>query len=173
MELIIINKMKKKIKTIYIAGAVTSDINENGYLHCYQKFENAEKTVAKYFPGAKIYNPMKICKADWGWVRCMVVCLWVLIKKCDTAIFLDDYKTSKGAMIEFKVAIKFEKEIKMIGQLIGIPGGVISVGAETHLEQIQRATANAHKYLSPEGHIIIGDPKILKLIINKQNEKNN
>ena len=110
--------MKKKIKTIYIAGAVTSDINENGYLHCYQKFENAEKTVAKYFPGAKIYNPMKICKADWGWMRCMIVCLWVLIFKCDIAIFLEDYKTSKGAMIEFRTAANFQKIIIMLGQMI-------------------------------------------------------
>lgn len=110
--------MKKKIKNIYIAGAVTSDIKEHGYLHCYQKFENAEKTVAKYFPGATIYNPMKICKADWSWIRCMVVCLWVLIFKCDTAIFLEDYKTSKGAMIEFRTAANFQKIIIMLGQMI-------------------------------------------------------
>ena len=165
--------MKQEKLTIYIAGAVTSDIKEHGYLHCYQKFENAEKTVAKYFPGAIIYNPMKLCKADWSWIRCMIVCLWVLIFRCDVVVLLNDYKSSKGAMIEFKLAARFEKEIKMIGQLIGIPGGVISVGTETHLERLQRATANAHKYLSPEGHLIIGDPKIIQLLINKQNEKNN
>lgn len=110
--------MKKGIKNIYIAGAVTSDINEHGYLHCYQKFENAEKTVAKYFPGAKIYNPMKLCKADWSWMRCMVVCLWVLIFKCDLAVFLDDYKTSKGAMIEFKCAKMGAKAILRIDLFI-------------------------------------------------------
>lgn len=110
--------MKKEIKSIYIAGAVTSDINEHGYLHCYQKFENAEKTVAKYFPGAKIYNPMKLCKADWSWMRCMVVCLWVLIFKCDLAVFLDDYKTSKGAMIEFKCAKMGDKAILRIDLFI-------------------------------------------------------
>lgn len=118
LELTIINKMKKDIKTIYIAGAVTSDIKEHGYLHCYQKFENAEKTVAKYFPGAKIYNPMKLCKADWSWIRCMVVCLWVLLKKCDAVVLLDDYKTSKGAMIEFRAAANFQKIIIMLGQMI-------------------------------------------------------
>lgn len=110
--------MKKEIKNIYIAGAVTSDINEHGYLHCYQKFENAEKTVAKYFPDAIIYNPMKLCKADWSWIRCMIVCLWVLIFKCDTVFFMDDYKSSKGAMIEFRTASIFEKRIRMIEQLI-------------------------------------------------------
>lgn len=110
--------MKKEIKNIYIAGAVTSDINEHGYLHCYQKFENAEKTVAKYFPGAKIYNPMKLCKANWSWFRCMVVCLWVLLKKCDAVVLLDDYKTSKGAMIEFRTAANFQKIILILGQMI-------------------------------------------------------
>lgn len=108
----------KEVKTIYIAGAVTSDIKENGYLKCYQKFEQAEKTITKCFPYAKIYNPMKICKAEWSWLRCMIVCLWVLIFKCDTAIFLDDYKKSKGAMIEFKTAVLFKKRIEMLGQMI-------------------------------------------------------
>ena len=112
--------MKKEIKNIYIAGAVTSDINEHGYLHCYQKFENAEKTVAKYFPDAIIYNPMKLCKADWSWIRCMVVCLWVLLKKCDAVVLLDDYKTSKGAMIELESAIRSDKVILRLGELIAI-----------------------------------------------------
>lgn len=112
--------MKKGIKNIYIAGAVTSDINEHGYLHCYQKFENAEKTVAKYFPGAKIYNPMKICKADWSWMRCMVVCLWVLLKKCDAIVLLDDYKTSKGAMIELRCAIRNHKTILRLEEFIAM-----------------------------------------------------
>lgn len=112
--------MEKEIKSIYIAGAVTSDINEHGYLHCYQKFENAEKTFAKYFPGAKIYNPMKICKADWSWMRCMVVCLWVLLKKCDAIVLLDDYKTSKGAMIELRCAIRNHKTILRLEEFIAM-----------------------------------------------------
>ena len=110
--------MKKDKLTIYIAGAVTSDIKEHGYLHCYQKFENAEKTVEKYFPDAIIYNPMKLCKAEWSWIRCMVVCLWVLIFKCDSVVLLEDYKVSKGALIERDVAIRSNKEIIEIGRMI-------------------------------------------------------
>ena len=112
--------MKQEKLTIYIAGAVTSDIKEHGYLHCYQKFENAEKTVAKYFPGAIIYNPMKLCKADWSWMRCMVVCLWVLLKKCDAIVLIDDYKTSKGAMIELRCAIRNHKTILRLEEFIAM-----------------------------------------------------
>lgn len=110
--------MEKKKRVIYIAGSISSDIADHGYLKCYQKFENAEKTVAKYFPNAIIYNPMKLCKADWSWIRCMIVCLWVLIFRCDSVILLQDYKVSKGALIEKDVAIRFKKEIIEIGKMI-------------------------------------------------------
>lgn len=109
-----------KTMRIYIAGKVTMDVQENGYLNCFRKFNDAENYLQLGSDGfcnpdiykkIKFYNPMKICKADWSWIRCMVVCLWVLVFKCDTIILLPDYKESKGALLEFKVARFFMKMI--------------------------------------------------------------
>lgn len=103
--------MEKKKRVIYIAGSISSDIADHGYLKCYHKFEKIEKFVKLNHVDAKIYNPMKFCKADWGWLRCMGKCLFVLVFKCTHIFLMPDHQKSKGAMIEKRVAQRFNLKI--------------------------------------------------------------
>lgn len=77
------------------------------------KYENAKKAFAKREKKLRrvygeVVNPIKLCKKDWSWARCMVVCLWNLIK-CDTVYFMRNHKKSKGCKVELFVARLFNK----------------------------------------------------------------
>lgn len=95
--------MEESVK-MYIAGRV-SGINYN---YAKRKFNKAEKYNRG--KGWNVINPTKICKKEWSWLRCMIVCLWYLMK-CDAVYFLRNYKNSKGAIIEYKIA-------KLLGKLM-------------------------------------------------------
>ena len=89
---------------VFISGKV-SDLP---YLVAYGKFSNAERMLQQM--GYATVNPMKICKRDWSWVRCMIKCLWAIMW-CDKIYQLPDWKESKGARIEYKWAKILNKRI--------------------------------------------------------------
>lgn len=82
---------------VFISGKI-SGIE---YLVAYGKFSNADRKLSAM--GYEVVNPMKICKKNWSWLRCMVKCLWA-IWRCDKVYQLEDWKDSKGARIEHKWA---------------------------------------------------------------------
>lgn len=82
---------------VFISGKVTGlDIDE-----AYKNFEEAEETLLKW--GYEVVNPIKLCNADWSWIRCMIVCLWHLTW-CEKIYLLDNWHESRGARIEYKWA---------------------------------------------------------------------
>jgi hypothetical protein len=89
---------------IYIAGRVSGI-----------KYETAKKNFSKYerywsSQGYEVVNPIRLCNKEWGWWRCMAVCLWNLFK-CKYAYFMPNYVDSKGARIELFFAKLLRKTI--------------------------------------------------------------
>jgi hypothetical protein len=82
-------------ETAYISGKITGEPNLNRY-----KFEHAEAKVIQMG-----YNPINPHKLDHSenvfqkWYMYMRVCLAVL-PTCNLVVALDDYKHSRGAVIE-------------------------------------------------------------------------
>ena len=89
---------------VFISGKV-SDLP---YLVAYGNFSNAERKLSAM--GYEVVNPMKICKKNWSWLRCMIKCLWAIFF-CDKIYQLPDWKDSKGARIEYKWAKLLRKRI--------------------------------------------------------------
>ncbi len=95
--------MKKRNK-IYLAGKVSGLKWEDAY----QNFYMAESVNRNR---GFIVNPMRICKKNWSWLRCMIVCLYQLIVNCDRIYLQYNWTESRGAKIEVVVAILCGKEI--------------------------------------------------------------
>jgi hypothetical protein len=55
-------------------------------------------------------NPMKLCKPHWNWARCMAKTIFFLVFKAGAIVLLPDWKESKGARIEFRIAKKLKKK---------------------------------------------------------------
>lgn len=66
--------------------------------------------AAKRFSDCKVVNPTKLCKPEWSWRRCMVVCLWNLLL-CDTIAMLPGWECSRGARIEHRLAVWSRKTV--------------------------------------------------------------
>ena len=66
--------------------------------------------AAKRFSDCKVVNPTKLCKPEWSWRRCMVVCLWNLLF-CDTIAMLPGWQCSRGARIEHRFAVWLRKTV--------------------------------------------------------------
>lgn len=66
--------------------------------------------AARQFSNCKVVNPTKLCKPEWSWIRCMVVCLWNLLF-CDTIAMLPGWHLSRGARIEHGLATRLRKTI--------------------------------------------------------------
>ena len=96
-----------KTKTIFISGAV-SNISPIRAMH---NFNTAEYVLKNEKEIDRVINPTKICRDDWPWWLCMVVCLFNLIFKADAIYMLYNWKESRGAKIEHKAARIFGKEI--------------------------------------------------------------
>ena len=94
----------KRRNHVYIAGKVTG----LDYAVAYTHFHYAEEGLKA---NHKTINPMKLCRQQWGWWRCMAVCLWNLVTKCNRIYIQDNWVSSRGAKIEVFVAILFGKEI--------------------------------------------------------------
>ena len=88
---------ERKQTMVFISGKI-SDLD---YYVAYGKFSNAERMLQQM--GYATVNPMKICKQNWCWLRCMIKCLWAIMF-CKKVYQLEDWKDSKGARIEYKWA---------------------------------------------------------------------
>lgn len=89
------------INKVFISGRVSGIKYENAK----KAFAKREKKLIRY---NEVVNPIKLCKKDWSWLRCMAVCLWNLIQ-CDTVYFMRNYTKSKGCKVELFVARLFNK----------------------------------------------------------------
>lgn len=96
------------IKPLRVKIFVSGKISGEDYYKAYQKFSTAEKRLEAM--GYKVVNPMVLCKKHWSWVRCMAVCLWHLVG-CKGIYQLPDWRLSRGARIEYKIAKFFNKDI--------------------------------------------------------------
>lgn len=83
---------------IYIAGKVTG----LPWQEVEDKFLEAAKIIQQH--GAIPEEPIYYCLASWSWQKCMRTCLKVLLS-CDKILLLPDWKQSRGARIEFLVAL--------------------------------------------------------------------
>lgn len=82
---------------VFISGKISG----LEYNVAYGKFSNAERMLQQM--GYATVNPMKICKRNWCWLRCMIKCLWAIMW-CKKVYQLPDWKDSKGARIEYRWA---------------------------------------------------------------------
>lgn len=87
-----INKTK-----VFISGQVSG----LEYYVAYGNFSYADRQLSSM--GYQVINPMKICRKNWSWVRCMIKCLWAIIF-CHKIYQLDNWKESRGARIEYRWA---------------------------------------------------------------------
>ena len=88
---------ERKQTKVFISGKI-SGID---YYVAYGKFSNADRKLSAM--GYKVVNPIKICKKNWCWLRCMIKCLWAIFF-CKKVYQFPDWKDSKGARIEHKWA---------------------------------------------------------------------
>lgn len=86
-------------KFIYIAGKISGE----NYRECYSKFNRAQTEVESRFE-QPAYNPMKRVPQNWSWIRQMFFCIRAIKKHCNKIYFLKDWKESKGARWEHRVA---------------------------------------------------------------------
>ena len=89
-------------------GFISGKISGLEYYVAYGKFSNAERMLQQM--GYATVNPMKICKKNWSWLRCMIKCLWAIMF-CDKIYQLEDWKDSRGARIEYRWAKFLGKRI--------------------------------------------------------------
>ena len=95
--------MKKQGRDrVYIAGKVTG----MPYIPTYYKFQKREKELQDL--GYSVFNPMKKCSQSWSYFRCMCVCIFNLLFRCDKISLLDDWQDSRGARIEHKIAMFYD-----------------------------------------------------------------
>ena len=90
---------------VYIAGKVTGE----SPIGVYFKFDDRENKLTKQ--GYAVVNPVKKCKSNWSYIRCMAVCIYHLIFRCNKISLLDDWHDSRGARIECKIAMLLNYEI--------------------------------------------------------------
>ena len=95
---------ERKRTKVFISGKISG----LEYYVAYGKFSNAERMLQQM--GYATVNPMKICKKNWSWLRCMIKCLWAIMW-CKKVYQLEDWKDSKGARIEYRWAKFLRKRI--------------------------------------------------------------
>lgn len=86
------------MEKVYIAGKVTG----LPWQEVEDKFREAAGIVRHH--GALAVVPIHYCQVSWPWTRCMRVCLSLLLS-CDKIMLLPDWKQSRGAKIEWLVAV--------------------------------------------------------------------
>lgn len=90
-------------RKIYLAGKITG----LSFVEAYQNFCDQEHQMVGM---GHTVNPMKKCRYDWSWIRCMMVCVYYLLFHCNRISVQDNWKQSRGAKIEVIVAILTRKE---------------------------------------------------------------
>jgi hypothetical protein len=92
-------------KRVYLSGKITGDARYA------DKFSRAVTTVRLEFcHRGIIVNPVEWCGEEWAWWRCMVRCL-LLEAMCSHVAMLPDWRESRGARIERRLALLMKKEI--------------------------------------------------------------
>lgn len=94
-----INKTK-----VFISGQVSG----LEYYVAYGNFSYADRQLSSM--GYQVINPMKLCRKNWSWLRCMTKCLWAIIF-CHKIHQLPGWQESRGARIEYKWARFLKKEV--------------------------------------------------------------
>ena len=89
----------------YLSGKITGDDDYR------IKFEKAEKLLTQ--KGYKVLNPIKHEKDGKSWIYYMKKDIKKLLK-CDGIILLEDYKRSKGAMLEKQTAEGLGYKIRVL-----------------------------------------------------------
>lgn len=86
------------MEKVYISGKVTG----LPMAEVEAKFAEAAGIVRHH--GAVAVVPIHYCKVEWSWHRCMKTCLSLLLE-CDKIMLLSDWKKSRGAKVEYLVAL--------------------------------------------------------------------
>lgn len=89
---------------VFISGKISGE----DYYKAYHKFSEAEKHLESI--GYKVINPMVLCKKKWSWLHCMIICLYHLCR-CKCLLQLPDWRKSRGARIEYRIASLLNKDI--------------------------------------------------------------
>lgn len=95
---------ERKRTKVFISGQVSG----LEYYVAYGNFSYADRRLSSM--GYQVINPMKLCRENWSWLRCMAKCLWAIIF-CHKIYQLDNWKESRGARIEYKWARFLKKEV--------------------------------------------------------------
>ncbi len=103
---------KERKPRVFISGAVSRPLQEQGFMAVYNRFKACEKTLNKRFANVDIYNPMDHCNCNWSWLRCMAVCLRNL-RRCDAICLIGGWRKSKGSRIEYVAARAWRKGVMM------------------------------------------------------------
>lgn len=92
------------MKTCYISGKI-SGLKEDEYT---RNFDFAKSIVS--LAGFKPISPLDLPHPFENWYTRMILCLFVLTF-CECVYFMDDWRESRGARIEYKWAKIFRKNI--------------------------------------------------------------
>jgi hypothetical protein len=95
------------MKKIYICGKVTGDPNY------YEKFLEEENRL--FSLGYEPVNPAAIVSSNTAWPDAMRIVIRDMLF-CDGVSLLPDYKKSKGAIIEARLARDLEMDIRDSGK---------------------------------------------------------
>ena len=74
------------------------------------RFRQAENELMLLYPHAHILNPCAIDMGGLPWEYYMKITL-TMLKPCDAVYVLQDFEKSKGAMREYKLALRLHKRI--------------------------------------------------------------
>ncbi len=83
---------------VYIAGKVSNMKRFEALYH----FNQAESHLKA--AGYKVVNPMKLVDPDTPWEKAMKICITALLTNCDKICLLDNWRQSKGAVMEHSLA---------------------------------------------------------------------
>lgn len=96
---------------VYLSGRITGDPRYA------DKFSRAEMTVRiEFCHRGIVVNPAEWCPEGWGWLRCMARCL-LLEAMCSHVAMLSDWRESRGARIEHRLALLMKKEIIYLNKI--------------------------------------------------------
>jgi len=83
---------------VYIAGRV-SGLDETTVR---SKFQIRKLYLQEQ--GYNVFSPVDRCKYHWNWFKCMLICIWNLVFRCNKISLLNNWQHSRGAKIEYKIA---------------------------------------------------------------------
>jgi hypothetical protein len=90
---------------VYIAGKVSNMKRFEALYH----FNQAETHLKA--AGFKVVNPMKLVDPSASWEAAMKICITALLTNCDKICLLDNWRQSKGAVMEYSLAKALSHEL--------------------------------------------------------------